>query len=56
MQTKFFKVKGCVICQKCGDEMVMAAITSHPINTRMERQTFLCANCNQTKTFVVPTK
>jgi hypothetical protein len=36
--------------------MVLAAITTHPINTQMERQTFLCADCNKTKTFVVPSK
>jgi len=34
--------------------MVLAAITPHPIAAQMERLTFLCATCNQTKTYVLP--
>jgi predicted RNA-binding Zn-ribbon protein involved in translation (DUF1610 family) len=41
-------------CPKCGTTMVLAAITPHPVATRMERHTFLCAKCNQTKTYMLP--
>jgi hypothetical protein len=34
--------------------MVLAAITPHPIAAQMERLTFLCTTCNQTKTYVLP--
>jgi len=43
-------------CPKCGTTMVLAAITPHPIATQMERHTFLCATCNQTKTYMLPAK
>lgn len=41
-------------CPKCATTMVLAAITPHPIAVNMERLTFLCATCNQTKTYVLP--
>ena len=41
-------------CPKCATTMVLAAITPHPMATRMERRTFLCGKCNQTKTYVLP--
>jgi transcription elongation factor Elf1 len=56
MSTQDFKAEDHVACPKCGNKMVLAAITSNPINTQMERQTFLCADCNKTKTYVVPSK
>ncbi len=40
-------------CPKCAATMVLAAITPHPIITHMERHTFLCAKCNQTKTYML---
>lgn len=40
-------------CPKCGATMVLAAITPHPIVPQMKRHTFLCANCNQTKTYML---
>jgi predicted RNA-binding Zn-ribbon protein involved in translation (DUF1610 family) len=43
-------------CPKCATTMVLASITRHPIATHMERHTFLCAKCNQTKTYMLPTK
>jgi hypothetical protein len=43
-------------CPKCATTMVLAAITPHPIATQMERHTFLCATCNQTKTYMLPAK
>jgi hypothetical protein len=41
-------------CPKCGSGMVLAAITPHPISPQMERHTYLCATCNQTKTYMLP--
>ena len=43
-------------CPKCATTMVLAAITPHPIATQMQRHTFLCATCNQTKTYMLPAK
>jgi hypothetical protein len=40
-------------CPKCGTTMVLAAITPHPIVPQMKRHTFLCASCNQTKTYML---
>jgi len=33
--------------------MILVAITPHPISPQMERHTFLCAKCNQTKTYML---
>jgi predicted RNA-binding Zn-ribbon protein involved in translation (DUF1610 family) len=41
-------------CPKCGTTMALAAVTPHPIATHMERRTFLCTKCNQTKTYMLP--
>jgi len=51
-------VKGAtgVPCPKCGTGMVLATIAPHPISTHMESHTFLCEKCNQTKTYMLPTK
>jgi hypothetical protein len=43
-------------CPGCGTIMVLAAITPHPIVAHMERHTFLCAKCNQTKTYMLRAK
>lgn len=43
-----------VPCPKCATAMILAAITPHPIAVKMERHTFLCAKCNQTKTYMLP--
>jgi 5-methylcytosine-specific restriction endonuclease McrA len=45
-----------VPCPKCGTGMVLAAVTPHPIASHMERHTFLCEVCNQTKTYMLPAK
>lgn len=34
--------------------MVLAAVTPHPIAQQLARNTYLCVNCNQTKTYVLP--
>jgi hypothetical protein len=41
-------------CPKCATALVLAAITPHPIATQMQRYTFLCSVCNQTKTYMLP--
>jgi DNA-directed RNA polymerase subunit RPC12/RpoP len=43
-----------VPCQKCGTSMVLAAITPHPIAAQMQRHTYLCITCNQTKAYMLP--
>jgi RNase P subunit RPR2 len=43
-------------CPKCATTMILAAITRHPIVAHMERHTFLCAKCNQTKTYMLQAK
>ena len=35
--------------------MVLAVITPHPIAPQLGKHTYLCARCNQTKTYVLPT-
>jgi hypothetical protein len=41
-------------CPKCRADMVLVVITPHPIATGMERHTYLCTPCNQTKTYILP--
>ena len=41
-------------CPKCRTEMMLAAVAPHPIATQMERRTYLCQKCNQTKTYMLP--
>jgi predicted RNA-binding Zn-ribbon protein involved in translation (DUF1610 family) len=41
-------------CPKCGTTMILAAVTPHPIVAAMQRHTFLCTTCNQTKTYMLP--
>jgi hypothetical protein len=43
-----------VPCQKCDTSMVFAVITPHTIATYMQRHTYLCVMCNQTKTYMLP--
>jgi len=41
-------------CPKCRADMVLVVVTPHPIAPEMERHTYLCTPCNQTKTYVLP--
>ena len=43
-------------CPKCGTSMVLAAVTPHPIAAQMQRHTYLCTTCNQTKTYMLQIK
>jgi transposase-like protein len=40
-------------CPKCSSGMVLAAVTPHQIVAQMERHTFLCSPCNQTRTYML---
>ena len=35
--------------------MVHVAVTPHPIVPGMQRNTFVCYGCNQTRTYMLPT-
>lgn len=41
-------------CPKCRTGMVLAVIIPHPVAVQLARHTYLCANCNQTKTYILP--
>jgi hypothetical protein len=41
-------------CPKCKSDMVLAAITPHPVALQLARNTYLCVRCNQTKTYILP--
>jgi hypothetical protein len=41
-------------CPVCKTDMVLAAITPHPVAQQLARHTYLCAKCNQTKTYILP--
>jgi hypothetical protein len=41
-------------CPKCRKDMVLAVVIPHPIALQLARHTYLCANCNQTKTYILP--
>jgi hypothetical protein len=43
-------------CPRCRTGMTLAVITPHPIATKMQRHTYLCTQCNQTKTYMLPAK
>ena len=42
-------------CPKCRTGMVHVAVTPHPIVPGMQRNTFVCYGCNQTRTYMLPT-
>ena len=39
---------------KCRADMVLVVVTPHPIAPGMDRHTYLCKPCNQTKTYMLP--
>ena len=41
-------------CPKCRQDMVLAVVIPHPIAVQLARHTYLCGNCNQTKTYILP--
>jgi hypothetical protein len=38
-------------CPKCQTEMIYVTTTRHPIAPRMQRTTFVCYTCNQTRSY-----
>ena len=42
-------------CPKCQSDMVLAVIIPHPVAPQLGKHTYLCARCNQTKTYILPT-
>ena len=41
-------------CPKCHTDMALAVITPHPVAPQLGKHTYLCAKCNQTKTYILP--
>lgn len=41
-------------CPKCRTAMVHVAVTPHPVVPSMQRNTFVCYACNQTRTYMLP--
>lgn len=41
-------------CPKCRKDMVLAVIIPHPVAQQLARHAYLCRDCNQTKTYVLP--
>jgi len=42
-------------CPDCHTDMVLAVVTPHPVATQLGRHTYLCARCNQTRTYILRT-
>ena len=40
-------------CPKCRKDMVLAVVIPHPAAPQLAKHTYLCANCNQTKTYIL---
>ena len=41
-------------CPKCRGTMTHVAVTPHPVVPRMQRTTFICYGCNETRTYMLP--
>jgi hypothetical protein len=41
-------------CPKCRTDMILAVVIPHPVASQLAKHTYLCANCNQTKTYILP--
>ena len=44
------------VCPKCGTRMLLAVTIPHPIAVQMQRHTYLCSKCNQSKTYMLQSK
>ena len=44
-----------VPCPKCRASMTPVAVTPHPMVPGMQRNTFVCYRCNETRTYMLPT-
>ncbi len=43
-----------VPCPKCRVGMTFVTVTPHPVVPAMQRNTFVCFVCNQTRTYMLP--
>jgi len=41
-------------CPRCRAAMTLAVVIPHPVAPLLARHTYLCARCNQTKTYILP--
>ena len=41
-------------CPKCRADMVLAVVIAHPVASQLAKHTYLCAQCNQTKSYILP--
>ena len=41
-------------CPKCRAGMVHVTVTPHPVVPGMQRNTYVCYACNQTRTYMLP--
>jgi len=41
-------------CPTCRAIMTHVAVTPHPVVPNMQRNTFVCYGCNQTRTYMLP--
>jgi hypothetical protein len=41
-------------CPRCRLAMTHVAVTPHPVVSHMQRNTFICYGCNQTRTYMLP--
>lgn len=41
-------------CPKCGYDMIYVTAMRHPAAHNMQRTTFVCFTCNQTRTYMLP--
>lgn len=42
-------------CPRCRSDMALAVVIPHPVTPQLGKHTYLCARCNQTKTYILPT-
>ena len=43
-------------CPKCHTEMLYVTAMSHPMAPQMQRTTFVCRGCNQTRNYMLSAK
>ena len=43
-----------ITCPRCRAAMTHVAVTPHPMVPTMQRDTFVCYGCNETRTYMLP--
>ena len=41
-------------CPRCRKDMLLAVVIPRPVALRLARHTYVCANCNQTQSYILP--